>query len=173
MGSDFHFVPVVPGIQCSCCSRRLSIFPKILISCDLSRATLRVAPAIQINKSSFGDCAPVETDTATIEDGNLNSRGHVFLERGWARAGTLDTRSYKPGDRIPASGIYRVEHGPHRLMHAATLLANSRFPLCRRCGHSVRFYLVRKVKSSQVLPFRSNTYLEEYRNTGLELLPTS
>lgn len=57
-------------------------------------------------------------------------------------------------------------------MHAATLLANSRFPLCRHCRHSVRFYLVRKVKSSQVLPFRSNTYLEEYRSTRLELLPT-
>jgi len=80
-------------------------------------------------------------------------------------------QNYRPGDRVPESGVYRVEHGPHRLMHLATLMRNSRFPLCKQCGRSVRFYLVRNVKTSLVLPFRSNTYLEEYRS-GPELLRT-
>ena len=54
-------------------------------------------------------------------------------------------------------------------MHSATLVANTRFPVCRQCGRSVRFNLLRTVNTSQVLPFRSNTFLEEYK---LELLPT-
>jgi len=54
-------------------------------------------------------------------------------------------------------------------MHSATLVGHSRFPVCRQCGHSVRFHLLRTVNTSQVLPFRSNTYLEEY---SLELMPT-
>jgi hypothetical protein len=81
-------------------------------------------------------------------------------------------RTYRPGDRVPQSGVYRVEHSPHRLMHLATLVGSTRFPVCKQCGHSVRFYLVRHVKTSQVLPFRSNTYLEEYRSKLPELLRT-
>lgn len=79
-------------------------------------------------------------------------------------------RNYRPGDRVPESGIYRVEHGPHRLMHMATLGGNTRFPLCRQCGRSVRFSLIRAVRTSQVLPFRSNSFLEEYGTTGPHLL---
>jgi len=82
----------------------------------------------------------------------------------------MESRTYKPGDRVPATGIYRVEHDPHRLMHLATLMANTRFPLCRRCSRSVRFFLVRTVRNSQVLPFRSNTYLEDYISPGPEIL---
>jgi hypothetical protein len=82
----------------------------------------------------------------------------------------MESRFYKPGDRVPATGIYRVEHGPHRLMHLATLMATTRFPLCRRCSRSVRFFLVRTVRSSQVLPFRSNTYLEDYTTGNPEIL---
>lgn len=86
------------------------------------------------------------------------------------RALKMANRMYKPGERVPASGIYRVEHGPHRLMHVATLMGNTRFPLCKHCARSVRFFLVRTVKNSQVLPFRSNTYLEDYTTSGPELL---
>jgi hypothetical protein len=82
----------------------------------------------------------------------------------------MDNRNYRPGDRVPESGIYRVEHGPHRLMHTAALIGNTRFPLCRQCGSSVRFSLIRAVRTSQVLPFRSNSFLEEYRTTGPQLL---
>jgi len=83
----------------------------------------------------------------------------------------VEMQSYKPGDRVPASGIYRVEHSPHRLMHLATLIGSTRFPICRECSRAVRFYLVRTVKTSQVLPFRSNTLLEEYKSTGPQLAP--
>lgn len=34
---------------------------------------------------------------------------------------------FVPGDTVPLSGVYRVEHRSHRLMHEATLLANRPF----------------------------------------------
>lgn len=67
-----------------------------------------------------------------------------------------------PGDTVPASGVYRVEHDSHRLMHEATLLADTRFPLCKHCKDAVRFRLVRSVLVTQVLPFRGHAFLEEY-----------
>lgn len=69
---------------------------------------------------------------------------------------------YKPGELVPTSGIYRVEHDSHRLMHEAALLAQSHFPLCRQCGTEVRFQLLRAVKG-RILPFRSATILEEFK----------
>ena len=32
---------------------------------------------------------------------------------------------------MPESGIYRVTHDSHRLMHEATLLQDQRFPICK------------------------------------------
>ena len=72
------------------------------------------------------------------------------------------SNSYKPGDVVPESGIYRVHHEPHRLMHSATLLRNTLFPLCKRCGQQVRFELLREVKSSQVPAFTDTAHLKEY-----------
>jgi len=70
--------------------------------------------------------------------------------------------SFKPGERVPASGVYCIEHHSHRLMHTATLIANGRFPRCKRCGNAVRFTLLRYVKDGFVFPFRSTAILEEY-----------
>jgi len=70
--------------------------------------------------------------------------------------------SFKPGERVPASGIYCIEHHSHRLMHTATLMINGRFPRCKQCGAAVRFTLVRRVKDGLVFPFRSTAILEEY-----------
>lgn len=67
-----------------------------------------------------------------------------------------------PGDVVPVSGVYRVEHNSHRLMHEAALLAETRFPRCKRCRDQVRFHLVRAIVNEQVLPFRSHAFLEEY-----------
>lgn len=67
-----------------------------------------------------------------------------------------------PGDTVPVSGVYRVEHESHRLMHEATLLVDTRFPCCKQCKHAVRFSLIRSVMDSQVLPFRAHAFLEEY-----------
>lgn len=69
---------------------------------------------------------------------------------------------FSPGEVVPESGIYRVEHNSHRLMHEAALLAETRFPRCKRCRDQVRFHLVRPVVEGQVLPFRVHAFLEEY-----------
>ncbi|HKD81867.1 MAG TPA: hypothetical protein VKH81_19390 [Candidatus Angelobacter sp.] len=69
---------------------------------------------------------------------------------------------YKPGYPVPRSGIYCVEHRPHRLMHMATLIANMRFPRCKQCGEAVRFTLFRPVKDGRGVPFRNTAILEAY-----------
>jgi hypothetical protein len=46
------------------------------------------------------------------------------------------------GDIIPTSGIYRAQHGDHRLAHEVTLLSGDVFPRCSQCGESVTFELV-------------------------------
>jgi len=75
---------------------------------------------------------------------------------------TIEDRRFRPGDSVPASGIYYIEHQPHRLMHTATLLINSLFPRCKQCGDAVRFTLVRKVQDWRAVPFRTTAILEEY-----------
>lgn len=71
-------------------------------------------------------------------------------------------RRYKPGQIVPKTGIYKIHHSLHRLMHEATLLENSFFPRCRECNNSVRFVLERPVQAKYVLPFRSTGLLEEW-----------
>jgi hypothetical protein len=72
--------------------------------------------------------------------------------------------SYKPGDVVPETGIYRVSHDSHRLMHEATLLQDMQFPRCKKCRHSVRFTLLRALQDRSVIPFRSSVILEEYES---------
>lgn len=50
---------------------------------------------------------------------------------------------YRPGDPVPQTGVYRVEHDGHRGDHEATLLDGGNFPRCHRCGENVRFSLLR------------------------------
>jgi hypothetical protein len=71
-------------------------------------------------------------------------------------------RWYKPGEVVPASGTYRVEHESHGLMHEATLMKENFFPRCRECKDAVRFRLVRPINANHLLPFRSSTILEEF-----------
>jgi hypothetical protein len=49
---------------------------------------------------------------------------------------------FKPGEKAPQSGIYKVLHYQHRLYHEVTILAGQSLPACRRCGNEVRFQLV-------------------------------
>ncbi len=49
---------------------------------------------------------------------------------------------FKPGEKAPQSGIYKVLHYQHRLYHEVTILAGQELPACRRCGKDVRFQLV-------------------------------
>lgn len=46
---------------------------------------------------------------------------------------------HKTGEIIPASGIYRVYHGEHRLPHEVTLIEGYKFPRCQRCASEVEF----------------------------------
>ena len=70
---------------------------------------------------------------------------------------------HKPGDIVPQSGIYTIDHGPHRLIHEATLIKGTRFPRCKQCKNKVRFILLKAVQDKRsILPFRSTGILEEY-----------
>jgi hypothetical protein len=69
----------------------------------------------------------------------------------------------RPGERVPQSGIYRVYHHSHRLMHEATLIKDELFPHCRQCAGEVRFEFIHPLKDEKsVLPFRSGEILEEH-----------
>src|SRR6266498_5856787 len=50
---------------------------------------------------------------------------------------------FTSGEVVPDSGIYTVTHAEHRLPHQVTLLQGQHFPACSKCGHAVRFHLVR------------------------------
>lgn len=71
-------------------------------------------------------------------------------------------KKYRPGDAVPESGIYRVTHDSHRLMHEATLLGGQRFPICRTCKQDVRFELRRAVKNPTQITSGFHAILEDY-----------
>ena len=75
----------------------------------------------------------------------------------------MRVKKFKPGEKVPATGIYRVEHSSHRLMHEATLVEKGLFPRCRKCELHVRFELLRPVNNRRVLPFRSSSILVDFR----------
>ena len=49
---------------------------------------------------------------------------------------------YKPGQVVPAAGIYKVMHAEHRLPHKASFKARDKFPACSKCTSQVRFELL-------------------------------
>jgi hypothetical protein len=71
---------------------------------------------------------------------------------------------FKPGESVPRSGVYRVYHDSHRLMHETALLIAELFPSCKRCNNNVRFELVRPMHDVDVLPFHSGEILTQYRS---------
>lgn len=56
-------------------------------------------------------------------------------------------QGYKPSERVPVSGIYRVVHNSHRPEHEATLIEDETFPSCAMCGEEVRFIPTHKATS--------------------------
>jgi hypothetical protein len=74
-------------------------------------------------------------------------------------------KKYRPGELVPESGIYRVTHESHRLMHEATLLQGNRFPICQQCRDGVRFELRRAVKNPTRIASGYHAILEDYPDT--------
>jgi hypothetical protein len=51
---------------------------------------------------------------------------------------------YKPGDKVPKSGLYKVTHdSAHHDEHEVTAVLGEPFPPCNHCGHHPRFTLIR------------------------------
>ena len=53
---------------------------------------------------------------------------------------------FKPGDKVPSSGVYRVQHKSHRDEHEATLREGELFPNCTVCERDVRFRLIHSAR---------------------------
>ncbi len=54
---------------------------------------------------------------------------------------------FKPGDKVPNSGIYRVKHDKeHEEAHDVTCISGRKFPPCNGCGDGVTFVLRDKAK---------------------------
>ncbi len=52
--------------------------------------------------------------------------------------------TFRPGEKVPNSGVYRVIHDRHHHEeHEVTCIYGEPFPPCRGCGSGVRFRLVR------------------------------
>lgn len=71
---------------------------------------------------------------------------------------------FRPGERVPRSGLYRVYHNAHRLMHEAALLTGDPFPGCKQCGPAVRFEFIRRLHDRDILPFRSGEILQKWED---------
>lgn len=59
---------------------------------------------------------------------------------------TNSKNEFKPGDRVPVSGVYDVTHDKldgddHALPHQVSAVAGTKFPPCKVCGAEVRFQL--------------------------------
>lgn len=56
------------------------------------------------------------------------------------------SQEFKPGEKVPSSGVYRVLHKDHREHHDATLREGEQFPTCTVCEREVRFKLIQSAK---------------------------
>jgi hypothetical protein len=60
---------------------------------------------------------------------------------------------YKPGQKVPTSGIYRVNHDKnHAQSHEVTAVLGEPFPPCRNCGTGITYTLVREAHHVSVHP---------------------
>ena len=54
--------------------------------------------------------------------------------------------SFKPGDKVPLTGIYCATHYQHRMPHEVFAVEGDEFPACRRCGDRARFDLAQQAE---------------------------
>jgi hypothetical protein len=93
------------------------------------------------------------TKNQTVKSGTSRglSRENKHREKpGLANDGDM----FKPGDAVPASGIYDVIHDKldgqeHALRHQITAIAGNTFPPCRGCQAWVRYRLYRAAEYIQ------------------------
>jgi hypothetical protein len=62
--------------------------------------------------------------------------------KGFGLVSKAPSKFFVVGEVIPATGVYQVFHGPHRLAHEVTLLGGETFPRCAMCKDDVHFKLV-------------------------------
>ena len=55
----------------------------------------------------------------------------------------MHNEQFRPGDRVPCSGVYQVSHHEHRSPHEATLAEGGVFPACSICGPQTTFRLLK------------------------------
>lgn len=53
----------------------------------------------------------------------------------------MPTGPFRPGDKVPKTGIYTATHYQHRLPHEVFAVEGEKFPSCRRCGERASFHL--------------------------------
>lgn len=59
-------------------------------------------------------------------------------------AENVEQQIFKPGEKVPKSGIYRVVHDRNHVEeHEITAVIGETFPPCNHCGQHPRFRLVR------------------------------
>lgn len=52
--------------------------------------------------------------------------------------------TFKPGETVPHSGIYKVTHDTkHTAEHEVTCIYGKKFPPCHQCGQHPRFTLMK------------------------------
>jgi hypothetical protein len=56
----------------------------------------------------------------------------------------MDRETFRPGEKAPLSGVYRVVHHAHRLPHDVTIEKTTVFPSCARCDTRVRFVFLQE-----------------------------
>ena len=56
-----------------------------------------------------------------------------------------ERRTYRPGHKVPNSGVYLAIHRDHRAAHEVVAIQGEEFPSCRICKNEVRFYSERVV----------------------------
>jgi hypothetical protein len=69
-----------------------------------------------------------------------------------------DPSSFSAGEMIAESGIYRVQHAPHRRSHEVTLLQGELFPRCAVCKEQVRFELLQTAPRVNNAEFHVHLY---------------
>jgi len=56
----------------------------------------------------------------------------------------MATGPFRPGDRVPTTGIYTATHYQHRMPHEVFAVAGEEFPACRRCGSRAYFSILQQ-----------------------------